>query len=74
MLARNDAYWGGKPEIGEVLFKTVKEEAARVAGLLAGQADVVSNLPIAQYYAIDVDKWGFSDAVGNLEEQYGDDE
>ena len=23
-------------------------------------------------YAIDVEKWGFSDAVGNLEEQYGD--
>ena len=23
-------------------------------------------------YAIDVDKWGFSDAVGNLEEQYGE--
>ena len=23
-------------------------------------------------YAIDVDRWGFSDAVGNLEEQYGD--
>lgn len=48
VLARNDAYWGGKPEIGEVLFKTVKEEAARVAGLLAGQADVVSNLPIEE--------------------------
>src|SRR5690349_15187130 len=29
VLARNDTYWGGKPEIGEVLFKTVKEEAAR---------------------------------------------
>ena len=24
-------------------------------------------------YAVDVDHWGFSDAVGNLEEQYGDD-
>jgi len=24
-------------------------------------------------YAIDVDEWGFSEAVGNLEEQYGDD-
>ena len=23
-------------------------------------------------YAIDVDQWGFSEAVGNLEEQYGD--
>ncbi len=23
-------------------------------------------------YAIDVEQWGFSEAVGNLEEQYGD--
>jgi hypothetical protein len=23
-------------------------------------------------YAMDVEQWGFSDAVGNLEEQYGD--
>jgi hypothetical protein len=23
-------------------------------------------------YAVDVDEWGFSDAVGNLEEQYGE--
>ena len=23
-------------------------------------------------YAVDVDQWGFSDAVGNLEEQYGE--
>jgi predicted nucleotidyltransferase len=25
-------------------------------------------------YSIDVEKWGFSEAVGNLEEQYGDDD
>jgi hypothetical protein len=24
-------------------------------------------------YSIDVDQWGFSEAVGNLEEQYGSD-
>jgi hypothetical protein len=23
-------------------------------------------------YAVDVDQWGFSEAVGNLEEQYGE--
>jgi len=48
VLARNEEYWRGKPEIKEVLFKTVKEEAARVAGLLAGQADAISNLPIEE--------------------------
>jgi peptide/nickel transport system substrate-binding protein len=46
VMTRNDDYWGGKPEIKEVILKGVKEEAARVAGLISGQADVVSNLPI----------------------------
>jgi peptide/nickel transport system substrate-binding protein len=48
VLARNDDYWRAKPEIKEAIFKTVKEEAARVSGLLAGQADVISNLPIEE--------------------------
>jgi peptide/nickel transport system substrate-binding protein len=46
VLMRNDDYWGAKGQIKEVILKGVKEEAARVAGLLAGQADVISNLPI----------------------------
>jgi len=48
VLTRNDDYWGAKAEIKEVILKGVKEEAARVAGLLSGQADVVSNLPIEE--------------------------
>ena len=35
-----------KPQIREVIIKGVKEESARVAGLLAGQADLISNVPI----------------------------
>jgi peptide/nickel transport system substrate-binding protein len=48
VLTRNEDYWRAKPEIKEALFKTVKEESARVAGLLAGQADVISNLSIEE--------------------------
>ena len=48
ILTRNDDYWGAKAEIKEVILKGVKEEAARVAGLLSGQADIVSNLPIEE--------------------------
>jgi peptide/nickel transport system substrate-binding protein len=48
VLARNDDYWRGKPEIKEALFRTVKNEAARVAGLLSGQTDAISNLPIEE--------------------------
>jgi peptide/nickel transport system substrate-binding protein len=46
VLRRNDDYWGAKPQIREVIIKGVKEESARVAGLLAGQADLISNVPI----------------------------
>ena len=48
VLARNDDHWRGKPEVKEALFRTVKNEAARVAGLLAGQTDAISNLPIEE--------------------------
>ena len=48
VLARNDDYWGAKAEIKEVILRGVKEEAARVAGLISGQADVISNLPIEE--------------------------
>jgi len=46
VLRRNDDYWGAKPQIREVVIKGVKEESARVAGLLSGQADLISNVPI----------------------------
>ena len=46
VLRRNDDYWGAKPQIREVIIKGVKEESARVAGLSAGQADLISNVPI----------------------------
>lgn len=46
VLRLNEDYWGPKPQIREVVIRGVREEAARVAGLLAGQADLVSNVPI----------------------------
>jgi peptide/nickel transport system substrate-binding protein len=46
VLTRNDDYWRRKPEIKEAVFRAVKEEAARVAGLLAGQGDAISNVSI----------------------------
>ncbi len=46
VLARNDDYWGPKPEIKEIVVKKVAEDSARVAGLLAGQGDVINNVPV----------------------------
>lgn len=46
ILTRNDDYWGPhKPEIKEFAWRKVTEEAARVAALEAGQADVINAVP-----------------------------
>jgi peptide/nickel transport system substrate-binding protein len=46
VMTRNDDYWGSKAEIKEVIFKKVTEDAARIAGLESGQADVINNVPV----------------------------
>ena len=53
VLTRNDLYWGPKAEIKEVVFKKVGEDAARVAGLLSGQGDVMNNVPIEEVPRLD---------------------
>ncbi len=45
VLTRNDDYWGPKADIKEVVIRPVGEDAGRVAGLLAGQGDVINNVP-----------------------------
>jgi peptide/nickel transport system substrate-binding protein len=46
VMTRNEDYWGPKPQIKEVVFRKVTEDAARLAALEAGQADLVNNVPI----------------------------
>ncbi len=46
VVRRNDDYWGPKAEIREVVWRKVTEEAARIAALEAGQADVIYSVPI----------------------------
>ena len=36
-MTRNDDYWGPKAAIKEIVLRKVGEDAARLAGLLAGQ-------------------------------------
>lgn len=45
VLTAHDEYWGGKPNAKSVVFKVVPEVSARVAGLLAGDYDVVTDIP-----------------------------
>lgn len=46
VFTRNDDYWGGKSDIKEVLFRKVTEDAARLAALESGQADLINNVPV----------------------------
>ncbi|MHA3979387.1 ABC transporter substrate-binding protein [Halovulum sp. GXIMD14794] len=43
-LVAFDDYFGGKPEAGSVTFVKVPEEAARIAGLVAGDFDIVTTI------------------------------
>ncbi len=40
-LARFDGYWGKKPGIKRLLFKSIPDASSRVNALLAGEADIV---------------------------------
>ncbi len=45
VIRRNENYWGQAPKIQEVIYKSIQEDAARIAALESGQADVISNIP-----------------------------
>ncbi len=45
VIRRNENYWGEKPQIKELIWRKVGEDAARVAGLEAGQGDIINNVP-----------------------------
>jgi peptide/nickel transport system substrate-binding protein len=45
VLVRNDAYWGPKPVWTKLIVKPIKAGPARVAALLAGDVDVIEEVP-----------------------------
>ncbi|MBK8021191.1 MAG: hypothetical protein IPK19_07080 [Chloroflexi bacterium] len=40
-----DGYWGGRPEVDRVIYQVIPEVSAQVAALLAGQVDLISQVP-----------------------------
>lgn len=48
-----DGYWGGAPTASTVTFKKVQEPAARIAGLVSGEFDIVTNVAPDQIAQID---------------------
>jgi peptide/nickel transport system substrate-binding protein len=45
VLKRNPAYWGPKPDFENVTLRFITKEAARVAALLAGDVDLIDQVP-----------------------------
>ena len=43
-LERNENYWGKKPPIKKVNYRFVEEPGTRLAGLMAGEFDIITNL------------------------------
>ena len=52
-LEAHDAYWGGPPPAASITFRLVPEEAARVAGLVAGDFDLITNVSFDQVETIE---------------------
>src|SRR5207245_217922 len=46
MLERNEGYWGEKPVWQRVIFRPITSPGPRVAALLAGDVDLIENVPI----------------------------
>jgi peptide/nickel transport system substrate-binding protein len=46
-LTANPAYWGGKPRFDKLIFRTITSGPARVASLLAGDTDLIEDVPTA---------------------------
>lgn len=44
VLEANDDYWGAKPTASKITYQIVPEPAARVAGLISGEYDIVTTL------------------------------
>lgn len=45
VMEANPDYWRGVPKIKQLVFKTIPNDADRVAALLSGEVQVISNLP-----------------------------
>ena len=74
VMTRNDDYWGPKAAIKEIVLKKVGEDAARVAGLLAGQGDVINNVPVEELSRLDKHPRVRAEKVEGLQNVFSGDE
>jgi peptide/nickel transport system substrate-binding protein len=55
-LVRNDNYWGGKTPWDKVTLRLLPQDAPRVAALLAGDVQVIENVPTSDAPTLKKDK------------------
>jgi len=48
-----DDYWAGRPAIDRVIYQVIPERASQVAALLAGQVDMIADVPMSQRDVVD---------------------
>ncbi len=56
VLAAHTDYWGGKPAADTLIFKSVPEDSARIAGLMAGDYHVIGGVSTDLIKTIESDK------------------
>jgi peptide/nickel transport system substrate-binding protein len=49
VMEANPGYWGGRIDVDRVTFRPIPETAPRVAGLLKGEVDTITQLPPDQW-------------------------
>lgn len=49
VLAANESYWRGRPNIDELVFRAMPEASTRVNELLTGGADLIVNVPAQDF-------------------------
>ncbi len=54
-LEAHDGYWGGRPPLKTIEFRMVREPAARVAGLRAGDFDIITTVAPDQFDVLTAD-------------------
>ncbi|VAW12341.1 ABC transporter, substrate-binding protein (cluster 5, nickel/peptides/opines) [hydrothermal vent metagenome] len=66
VFVRNEDYWGDKPEWETVTFKPIKSAPSRVAAMLAGDVDMIAQVPTIDIERLKGDpKLSLSQGVSN---------
>jgi peptide/nickel transport system substrate-binding protein len=66
VMQRNEQYWGDKPQWQRVVFRGIKSDPSRVAALLAGDVDLIDEVPATDMERLKKDpKLTISQVVSN---------